>query len=196
MSAHQSPMINRGAFKEFPGRPQGPSRLPKIVHRILFGFFLVQFALVLVRLWMPPSCSGDARWPDAMLGHSGGCHPAGVALRQLPSQNVMLAASSSRSSPGCRNGWGAHGHSVRTICLYRQHRPPALLSTPLGRAHHMDHRGFQFARVARIMLRPWRKTRCLWLLAHGRDHRAGRGARFGFRSLREPCETLLVMESH
>src|SRR5258706_14679931 len=92
MSAHQSPMINRGAFKKIPRTATGPSRLPQIVHRILFGFFLVQFALVLVRLWMPSFLFGDARWPDAMLVILAGAPLLASLSRQLPSQNVMLAA--------------------------------------------------------------------------------------------------------
>src|SRR5258706_2709344 len=92
MNAHQSPMVNRVGFKKIPRTAQGPSRLPQTVHLVLFALFLVQFALVLVRLWMPSFLFGDARWPDGMLVVLTGSTLLASFSRQLPSQNVMLAA--------------------------------------------------------------------------------------------------------
>ncbi len=160
-------MVNRVGFKKIPRTAQGPSRLPQTVHLVLFALFLVQFALVLVRLWMPSFLFGDARWPDGMLVVLTGSTLLASFSRQLPSQNVMLAAIIIAFFAG----------AVATV--------GALTAVPFGPFVYTDNIGpqlfyplpwavpvlwiiavFSSRGVERVMLRPWRKTRTYgyWLM--------------------------------
>jgi uncharacterized membrane protein len=60
--------------------------------RVLFGLFLLQFTLVWMRLWLHQPLFGDARWPDGLLVVLTAATVLASLTRQLPGQNVMLAA--------------------------------------------------------------------------------------------------------
>ena len=116
---------------------------------------------------MPSFLFGDARWPDGMLVVLTGSTLLASLSRQLPSQNVMLAAIIIAFFAG----------AVATV--------GALTAVPFGPFVYTDNIGpqlfyplpwavpvlwiiavFSSRGVARVMLRPWRKTRTYgyWLM--------------------------------
>src|SRR5260370_15778899 len=66
--------------------------LTQRVHRILFGLFLAQFALVWMNWWQPVPGLDSARWPDGLLLVLATATTLASLARQLPGQNVMLAS--------------------------------------------------------------------------------------------------------
>ncbi len=77
------------------------------IHRILFGLFLAQFALVWVTLWLPVPGLGSARWPDGLLLALATATTIASLARQLPGQNVMLASMLVAIIGGALPGLGA-----------------------------------------------------------------------------------------
>jgi uncharacterized membrane protein len=131
---------------------------PKI-HRVLFGLFLLQFALAWTRLWLPWPLFGTARWPDGLLVVLATATVIASLTRQLPGQNVMLASTIIAFIAG----------AVQTL--------GALTAIPFGPYAYTEHIGQQLfyplpwavplmwilvilvsRGVARLTLRPWRKT--------------------------------------
>ena len=84
--------MNRVALKHIALRSSPLLGLAPKVHRVLFGLFLLQFALVWTRLWLPWPLLGNARWPDGLLVVLTTATVLASLTRQLPGQNVMLAA--------------------------------------------------------------------------------------------------------
>ena len=168
MSVQPSPMANRVAFKKIPRAAKGTSGLPRILLWVLFALFVIQFALVLVRLWMPSFLFGDSRWPDGMLVILAGSTLVASLSRQLPSQNVMLAGIIIAFFSGAVETVGALTGVPFGPFIYTDNIGPQLFY-PLPWAIPvvwiiaiLSSRG-----VARIMLRPWRKTRAYgyWLMS-------------------------------
>jgi len=130
------------------------------VHRVLLGLFLLQFALVWTRLWLPWPLLGSARWPDGLLVVLTTATVLAALRRQLPGQNVMLAASIIAFIGGAGQTLGAltaipFGPYVYTEHIGQQLFYPLPWAVPLvWVAVLLASRG-----VARLMLRPWRKTR-------------------------------------
>ncbi len=81
--SHQLPLTSRSTSH---------GGLAQRIHRVLFGLFLVQFALVWVNLWLPVPGLGSARWPDGLLLVLATATTLASLARQLPGQNVMLAS--------------------------------------------------------------------------------------------------------
>ena len=84
--------MNRVELKHIALRSSRLSGLAPKVHRVLFGLFLLQFTLVWARLWLPWPLLGSARWPDGLLVVLTTATLLASLTRQLPGQNVMLAA--------------------------------------------------------------------------------------------------------
>ena len=152
--------MNRVVLKDIALRSNRFSGLAPKVHRVLFGLFLLQFALVWTRLWLPWPLLGTARWPDGLLVVLTTATVLASLTRQLPGQNVMLASIIIAFIGG----------AVQTL--------GALTAIPFGPYVYTDHIGQQLfyplpwamplmwitvilasRGVARLMLRPWRKTR-------------------------------------
>ena len=151
--------MNRVALKDIALRSSRFSGLAPKVHRVLFGLFLLQFALVWSRLWLPKPPFGEARWPDGLLVVLTTTTVLASLTCQLPGQNVMLASFIIAFIAG----------AVQTL--------GTLTAIPFGPFVYTDHIGQQLfyplpwavplvwltvilvARgVARLILRPWRNT--------------------------------------
>jgi putative membrane protein len=84
--------MKRIALKGIPLRSNLLTGWSARVHWLLFGAFAVDYLLVWSGLWMRAPWFGEARWPDGLLiVFATGTTLAWLA-RQLPAQNVMLAA--------------------------------------------------------------------------------------------------------
>ena len=135
------------------------SGLAPKVHRVLFGLFLLQLTLVWARLWLPGLLFGNARWPDGLLLVLTTATVLASLTRQLPGQNVMLASIIIAFIAGVAQTVGAltaipFGPYVYTEHIGQQLFYPLPWAVPLiWIASMLASRG-----VARLMLRPWRKT--------------------------------------
>jgi uncharacterized membrane protein len=136
-----------------------PSWAPAI-HRVLFSLFLLQFALVWTRLWLPWPLLGSARWPDGLLVVLTTATLVASLSRQLPGQNVMLASIIIAFIAGAVQSLGAltaipFGPYVYTEHIGQQLFYPLPWAVPLmWIAFVLASRG-----AARLTLRPWRKTK-------------------------------------
>lgn len=126
---------------------------------MLFGLFLLQFVLVWTRLWLPWPLLGSARWPDGLLVVLTTATVLASLTRQLPGQNVMLASTIIAFIAGAVQTLGAFtaipfGPYVYTERIGQQLFYPLPWAVPLmWIAVTLASRG-----VARLTLRPWRKT--------------------------------------
>ena len=151
--------MNRVVLKEIALRSNRFSGLAATVRRVLFGLFLLQFALVWARLWLPWPLLGNARWPDGLLVVLTTATVIASLTRQLPGQNVMLASVIIAFIAGAAQTLGAltaipFGPYVYTDKIGQQLFHPLPWAVPLvWIAVMLASRG-----VARLMLRPWRKT--------------------------------------
>jgi uncharacterized membrane protein len=127
--------------------------------RILFGLCVAQFVLVWARLWLPWPRFGQARWPEGVLLVLTAATLAASLTRQLPVQNVMLAAmiiaviGGGAHTVGSLTGvpFGPYAYTER---IGQPLFPPLPWAVPfLWVTVILASRG-----VARLMLRPWRKT--------------------------------------
>jgi uncharacterized membrane protein len=136
-----------------------PSWAPAI-HRVLLGLFLVEFALVWTRLWLPWPLLGSVRWPDGLLVVLTTASLVASLSRQLPGQNVILASIIIAFIAGAVQSLGAltaipFGPYVYTEHIGQQLFYPLPWAVPLmWIAFILASRG-----VARLTLRPWRKTK-------------------------------------
>ncbi len=136
-----------------------PSWAPAI-HRVVFGFFLAQFALVWTRLWLPWPLLGSVRWPDGLLVVLTTATLVASLSRQLPGQNVILASLIIAFIASAVQSLGAltaipFGPYVYTEHIGQQLFYPLPWAVPLmWIAFILASRG-----VARLTLRPWRKTK-------------------------------------
>lgn len=139
---------------------------PKL-YRVLFGLFLLEFALVWVRLWLSWLLFGNARWPDGFLLVLMTATLIASLTRQLPGQNVMLAAAIIALIASAVQSLGAltaipFGPYVYTEHFGQQLFYPLPWAVPLMWVTViLVSRG-----VARLILRPWRQIRTygLWLI--------------------------------
>ncbi len=151
--------MNRVVLKEIALRNDRFSGLAPKVRRVLFGLFLLQFALVWARLWLPWPLLGNARWPDGLLVVLTTATLLASLTRQLPGQNVMLASVIIAFLASAVQTLGAltaipFGPYVYTDKIGQQLFHPLPWAVPLvWVAVILASRG-----VARLMLRPWRKT--------------------------------------
>jgi uncharacterized membrane protein len=151
--------MNRVVLKGIALRSDRFSGLAPKVHRVLFGLFLLQFALVWARLWLPWPLLGNARWPDGLLVVLTTATVLASLRRQLPGQNVMLASVIIAFISGAVQTVGAltaipFGPYVYTEHIGQQLFYPLPWAVPLVWVSViLASRG-----VARLMLRPWRNT--------------------------------------
>jgi uncharacterized membrane protein len=151
--------MNRVPLRRIPLRGSRFAGLAPKVHRILLTLFLLQFALVWVRLWLPWPLLGNARWPDGLLLALTAAALIASLTRRLPGQNVMLAAIII----------ALIGSGVQVL--------GALTAIPFGPYVYTEHIGQQVfyplpwavplvwvvvvlasRGVGRLILRPWRNT--------------------------------------
>ena len=152
--------MKRVVLKDIPLPPSSlPSWVPGI-HRVVFGLFLAQFALVWTRLWLPWPLLGSVRWPDGLLVFLTTATLIASLSRQLPGQNVILASIIIAFIAGAVQSLGAltaipFGPYVYTEHIGQQLFYPLPWAVPLmWIAFILASRG-----VARLTLRPWRKTK-------------------------------------
>ena len=151
--------MNRVELKHIALESRRSSGLASKVDRVLFGLFLLQFALVWARLWLPDRLFGAARWPDGLLVVLTPASLMASLTRQLPGQNVMLASLIIALIAGAIQSLG-----VLTAVPFGPYSYTAQMGQPLigplpwavpliWIAFILACRG-----VGRLMLRPWRKT--------------------------------------
>ena len=159
--------MNRVELKQIPLRSNRFSGWVPKVQRVLFGLFLLQFALVWAKLWLPWPLLGDARWPDGLLVVLATATLIASLTNQLPGQNVMLASLIIAFIAGAVQSLGAltaipFGPYVYTERFGQQLFYPMPWAVPfVWIAIILASRG-----VARQILRPWRKTHTygFWLI--------------------------------
>jgi uncharacterized membrane protein len=146
-------------FKDIALRSDRFSGWAPKVHRVVFGLFLLEFALVWTRLWLPWPLLGSARWPDGLLVVLTTATVVASLTRQLPGQNVMLASTIIAFIAGAVQSLGAltaipFGPYAYTEHIGQQLFYPLPWAVPLmWIVVLLTSRG-----VARLTLRPWRKT--------------------------------------
>jgi uncharacterized membrane protein len=151
--------MNRVVLKEITLRGSPFSGLAPKVHRVVFGLFLLQFTVVWARLWLGWPLLGNARWPDGLLVVLTTATVLASLTRRLPGQNVMLASIIIAFIAGAVQTLGAlsaipFGPYVYTDRIGQQLFNPLPWAVPMvWIAVVLASRG-----VARLMLRPWRKT--------------------------------------
>jgi uncharacterized membrane protein len=137
------------------------------VHWFLFGLFLIDYGLVLARVWQPLVLVGDAQWPEGLLLLTAAATTLTSLSRQRPGQNVVLAAVFIAFVAGAAHTLGA------------------LTGIPFGPYQYTDRIGQRLFHllpwavpliwvvvilncrgVGRLVVRPWRRSRAygLWLL--------------------------------
>lgn len=152
--------MNRVVLKEIPLRSNRFSGWAPKVRRVLFGLFLLQFTLVWARLWLPGPLLGNARWPDGFLLVLTTATVVASLTCQLPGQNAILASviiAFIASAVQCLGALTAipFGPYVYTDRFGQQLFYPLPWAVPLvWIAVILASRS-----VARLILRPWRKTR-------------------------------------
>lgn len=129
------------------------------VHWALFSLFLLQFALVWSRLVLPKPIFGPARWPDGLLVVLSAATLLASLARQLPGQNVIMISVIIALIAGAVQSLGAwtaipFGPYVYTEHIGQELFHPLPWAVPLvWITVILASRG-----VARLMLRPWRKS--------------------------------------
>lgn len=143
------------------------SGLAEALRQVLFGLFLVQFGVVLARLWRPSLLFGDARWPEGLMIVLMAATTVGALTRRLPGQNVMLAAVIIAFIGGAVQSLGALTGIPFGPYVYTERIGQALFD-PLPWAVPMVWIVVILAsrEVGRLVLRPWRTTQDYgyWLL--------------------------------
>jgi uncharacterized membrane protein len=92
----------RVELKHIPVRPANPFLgWQRKAHNALTALFVAELALVWVRLWIPGALLGTARWPDGLLLVLAAATTLASVSRQLPAQNVVLAATVIGIVAGC-----------------------------------------------------------------------------------------------
>ena len=143
------------------------ANLAKPLHWFLSTLFLLAFALVWLALWIPLQLPGKAGWPDAVLVLVAAASTLVSLSRQLPAQNVVLAAAVIAFIAAVVEGVGT------------------ATSVPFGPFTCTDEAGLRILNqlawpipliwviailnsrgVARLILRPWHKLRAygFWLI--------------------------------
>lgn len=151
--------MNRIPLKDIPLRPSPFTGWAPKVHCVLFALFLIQWALVCFRLWLPHPPFGDARWPEGLLVVLATATLLASLTTQLPGQNVILVSliiafiSGIVETLGGRTGI-PFGPFVYTDAIGQQLFYPLPWAMPMvWIVALLVSRG-----VARLMLRPWRNT--------------------------------------
>lgn len=148
------------------GRIRFPDLKPA-AHSIFLVLFLAALTLAWLRLWPETRLFGGARWPEGILVLLAAATTLASLARQLPAQNVMLAAFTIAFLGGAIHTVGAlsgvpFGSFVYTRNIGQTLFDPLPWALPLiWVIVVLNARG-----VSRLILRPWRKTRNFgfWLM--------------------------------
>ena len=159
--------MKRGPLKDIRLQPRPFSEWAPKVHRVLFAMFLIQWAVVWARLWLPRPPFGDARWPEGLLVVLATATLLASLTRQLPGQNVMLASVVIAIFSGGVEALGVltgipFGPVAYTDAMGQKLFYPLPWAVPMiWIVALLVSRG-----VARLALRPWRQTPSYgyWLL--------------------------------
>jgi uncharacterized membrane protein len=131
-----------------------------VIHWVLFGLFVAQLVVVWLRLWPDSRLFGAARWPEGLLLVLATATTLASLTRQLPGQNVLLAAAVIAVIASLAQIIGTltavpFGPYVYTESMGQQLFHPLPWSVPcLWIVMVLNSRG-----VARLILKPWRKVR-------------------------------------
>jgi uncharacterized membrane protein len=152
-------MNRRSVLKKIPLRANHFPGLGPKIHKTIFVLFLVQFSLVWLNVWTNFPGFGNARWPDGVLLVLTAAATLSSLGRQLPAQNVMLASVIIVFIAGTVQTFGAltaipFGPYVYLPAIGQHLFEPLPWTVPIiWLVAILCARG-----VARLMLRPWRKT--------------------------------------
>ena len=143
------------------------TNLAKPLHWLLSTLFLLAFALVWLALWVPLQVPGKAGWPEAVLVLVAAATTLISLSRQLPAQNVVLAAAVIMFIAAAVESIGAatsvpFGPFTCTSLAGPQFLNRLAWPIPLiWVIAILNSRG-----VARLVLRPWHKLRAygFWLI--------------------------------
>ena len=83
--------MNRVALKRLPLRTNRWEKWSRVLPRIFFGLFMLQYALVCYRVLSSKPLLENARWPDGVLVVLATATLLVSQAQHLPAQNVMLA---------------------------------------------------------------------------------------------------------
>ncbi len=151
--------MNRVVLKRVPLRSNFFAGLAPKVRLGLLLLFLVQFAWVWSRLWLPGALARNARWPDGLLLVLTAAVLIASLARHLPGQNVMLVSIIIAVIGGAAQYLGAltgipFGPYVYTENIGQHLFGSLPWAVPVvWVVVVLASRG-----VARLILRPWRKT--------------------------------------
>ncbi len=162
--------MKRIALKAIPLRANRFAGWSSGFHWIFFGFFVVQFALVWIRLWSPQALFGSNRWPEGLLVVLATATTLASQARQLPGQNVMMVSIIIAFIAGAVESLGAisgvpFGPISYTTNIGQELFHPLPWAMPLvWIVLILNARG-----VGRLILRPWRKQKNygVWLIGIG-----------------------------
>jgi len=152
--------MTRIVFKDLPLRTTRFQVFPKVLHWVLFGLFLVQLAVVAIRLFRPAFCFREGRWPEGMLVVLAAAATLAALGRNLPGQNVLTAAlivafiGSAAQTLGALTGI-PFGPFAYTEAIGQKLFEPLPWAVPLMWLIIL----FNARGVARLVLRPWRQAR-------------------------------------
>ena len=160
--------MNRMDVMGIPLRPRPLVGWAPMVHRGCFGLFLLLLGWVWVRVWLPHPPDPEAHGPGGLWLLAATATILAGLCRQLPGQNVLLAA----VIIGCVSGvvvtLGATTGVPFGPIVYDQGMGPRLCATlPWGAPLIWIVAVLCSRGVAQLMLRRWRDTRNygLWLMA-------------------------------
>ena len=159
--------MNRIAQPAISPTANAQAKLAEPAHWIFSGLFLIAFVLVWTVVWVPYQLPGPAGWPDAVLVLAATTTTLVSLSRQLPGQNVVLAA------------------AIIVFIAAIVESVGAVTAIPFGPFAYTDNAGVRIfdtlawpiplvwviavlnsRGVARLILRPWRKLRAygFWLI--------------------------------
>jgi len=84
--------MNRVALNQIPVESHHFPGSGRLVRRILFALFVVEFLAVWVKLWLPLPWFPKAHWPEGLLVVLATATSVAALTRQLPGQNVIGAS--------------------------------------------------------------------------------------------------------
>ncbi len=152
--------MKRDVLKRIPLRASPFLGWGERINGVLLGLFLIEAALVWARLCLAPSLLDGARWPEGLLVVLAAATTMASLARRLPAQNVLLASLIIALIAGAAQSLGAltgipFGPYVYTDNIGQMLFPTLPWAVALvWIVAILNSRG-----VARLMLRPWRKTR-------------------------------------
>jgi uncharacterized membrane protein len=160
--------MNRLDLMGMPLRPSPFTGWAPRVHRVCFGLFLFCLGWVWIRVWLAHAPLGETHWSEGVLLLSATATLLAELCRQLPGQNVLLAAVVIGGMAGVVVVLGAATGIPFGPIVYDQGMGPRLLRVlPCGAPLIWIVAVICSRGVAQLMLRRWRQTPNygLWLMA-------------------------------